>query len=76
MFVVFPRVGRLGAFAPDDAELLRRQHGLPLVVALLDRVVGHVRLCGGGAAAEEGSEEGGDGGHRPEGAVVGDDGLG
>lgn len=78
MFVVFARIGRLGAFVPDDAKLLRRQHGLPLVVALLDRVVRHVgRLCGGGIA-EQGAEEGGDGGHGPEGAVVGDgdDGLG
>lgn len=62
VLVVFARVGRLGALFADDAELLRRQHGLPLVLALPDRVVRHVfRL----AAAEEGAQEG-DGGHGTE----------
>lgn len=60
--IVLPREGRLGAFLPDDAELLRRQHGLPLVLALLDRVVRHVS---GLLTAEQGAEEG-DAGHGPE----------
>ena len=42
MLVVLPRIRRLGALLADDAELLRRQHGLPFVLALLDRVVRHV----------------------------------
>ncbi len=64
MLVVLARVGRLGSLLANDAELLGRQHGLPFVGALLDRVVGHVFVVGG-AAAEEGAEEG-DAGHGAE----------
>ena len=64
VLVVFARVGRLGALFADDAELLRREHGLPFVLALPDRVVRHVFGLTA-AAAEEGAQEG-DGGHGTE----------
>lgn len=71
MLVVFPRVRRLGALFPDNAELLRRQHGLPFLLALLDRVVRHV-LFRCRTAAEQGAEEG-YAGHGPEeDAIVGE----
>lgn len=65
VLVVLADVRRLGALAPDDAELLRRQHGLPFVLALLDRVVRHVFWGLPAESAEEGAEEG-DAGHGPE----------
>lgn len=67
MLIILARVRRLGALAPDDPELLRRQHGLPFVLALLDRVVGHVFLFR--LTAEQGAQEG-DAGHRPEKGVA------
>lgn len=75
MFVVLARIGRLGAFVADDAELLGGQHGAPFRVALLDGEVCHVVVClcccVEAAAVEEGAEEGGDAGHGPEGAGLG-----
>ena len=61
MLVILARIRRLGALFPNDPELLRRQDGLPFVLALLDRVVRHVFF-----AAEEGAEEGDAAGHGPE----------
>ena len=58
MFVVFTRVGRLGAFLADDAELLGREDGLPFVVGFLKWVVRHVVAVGAGGCGEEGADEG------------------
>ena len=58
MFIVLARIRRLGALLSDDAELLGRQHGLPLALALLDRVVRHVfLLCRAAEGAEQGAEK-------------------
>lgn len=60
VLVVLARARILSALLPQDAELLWRQLGAPLVVGLLDGVVCHFAgLCGGG---EECSDEGD--GHR------------
>ena len=68
MLVVLARIRRLGALLPNDSKLLRRQHGLPFLLALLDRVVRHVffLFCPAAAAAAEEGTEKGDAGHGTE----------
>ena len=56
VLVVFARERGFCALLPDDAELLRREDGLPLAVRLLDFIVCVVLLLLGGG--EEGSHEG------------------
>lgn len=56
MLIIFARERGFRALLPDDPELLRREHGLPLAVRLLDVVLCCVLLLLGGG--EEGSHEG------------------